>query len=215
MCLALAFSQDQAPPETSPKPPATPDPTSINFGLGAIADASQPYVPLTAEERARLWAKNNFVNPRAYLRAFVFSIPQHQNNNPPEWGTGAAGYLRRSGSRYARFTISSSIHHGLAGALGHDPRYISCRNCKGVGHRLWHSFVYEFLTYNRDGRPVFNVAAVAGQFGSEAIASTWIPNRTVGHQLKRGLTEQVSFGWLSNVAREFSPEIKRLFKRKK
>lgn len=211
--IALAHAQEPVAPEAPAPKPA--DPTSINFGLGAIAAASGPYVPLTPEERWRLWAKNNFVNPRAYLRAFVFSIPQHQNNNPPEWGTGAAGYLRRSGSRYARFTLSSSIHHGMAGMLGHDPRYISCRDCRGFGRRIWHSFVYEFMTYNRDGKPVFNVSAVAGQFGSEAIASTWIPNRTVGHQLKRGLIEQVSLGWLSNVAREFSPEIKRVFKRKK
>lgn len=111
--------------------------------------------------------------------------------------------------------MSSSINHGMSGLLGHDPRYISCRGCKGVGHRLWHAFVYEYMTYNRHGRPVFNISALAGQVGSEAIASTWIPDRSVGAQIKKGLIEQVSIGWLSNVAREFSPEIKKLFKRKK
>lgn len=220
LCLVvtsgLAWCQEpEAAAAVTPAAKENPGATSINYGLGAIAPANQPYIPLTPEERWRLWAKNNFVNPRSYARAFVFSIRQHQNNSPPEWGTGAEGYFKRAGSRYARLTLSSSIHHGVAGMLGHDPRYISCRDCKGVGRRLWHSFVYEFMTYNNAGRPVVNVGALAGQFGSEAIASTWIPNRTVGVQLRKGLIEQVSIGWLSNVAKEFAPEIKRAFKRKK
>ncbi len=145
----------------------------------------------------------------------MLTIPEHTANRPAEWGPGWDGYERRVGSRFARFAISSSIEHAGSAALGHDPRYISCRNCNSKWSRVKHSFLYSFLTYNRQGRPVLHVSHLAGQFGSEMIAASWVPGRTWKSELVPGVVEQVSFGWLSNIAREFAPEIKRLLRKKK
>lgn len=190
-------------------------PTSVNLGLGALVPGDVPYRPLSNAERRELWFNSNFVNPRVYVRSLLLTIPEHTSNRPAEWGTGWDGYGQRVGSRFARFAISSSIEHAGSAALGHDPRYISCRNCQSKWARLKHSFLYNFLTYNRAGRPVLHVSHLAGQFGSEMIAASWIPGRTWKSELVPGMVEQVSFGWLSNIAREFSPEIKRLLRRKK
>jgi hypothetical protein len=58
-----------------------------------------------------------------------------------------------------------------------------------------------------------HVSHLAGQFGSEMIAATWIPGRRWNDKFLPGVIEQVSFGWASNLAREFAPEIKRLVRK--
>jgi hypothetical protein len=198
-------------------PPAEPayNPTSMNLGLGALIPGNVPYQPLTGEERRKLWFNSNFRNPRVYFRSVLLTIPEHTANSPAAWGQGWDAYGQRVGSRFARFAISSSIEHAGSAALGHDPRYIGCRDCKSVWRRLRHSFVYNFVTYNRDGKPVVHVSHLAGQFGSEMIAASWIPGRSWRSELVPGMIEQVSLGWASNIAREFAPEIKRLVLRKK
>lgn len=208
--LAILRAQDSPTPPVSAKSEAT----SLNMGLGAIVPHGQPYRPLTAEERWHLWAKNNFANPRAYAASLVLTLPQHFDNSPPEWGEGPGGYVRRAGSRYSRFTISSSITHSMAGLLGHDPRYVPSKS-KNPVRRIAHAFVYEYFTYDRHGRTVFHISNMAGQFGSEAIASTWYPGRNVKDQILSGIGEQILFSWFSNIAREFAPEIKRIVKKRK
>jgi hypothetical protein len=214
-CLLLSglLSQDVPAVQTVP-PPAQYNPTSVNFGLGAVVPGNVPYQPLTSKERTALWFNSNVLNPRVYLRSVLLTIPEHTSNSPAAWGQGWDAYGQRVGSRFARFAISSSVEHAGSAALGHDPRYISCRNCTSRWGRLKHSFIYNFMTYNRNGKPVVHVSHLAGQFGSEMIAASWIPGRTWRSELAPGLIEQVSLGWLSNIAREFSPEIKRLISRK-
>lgn len=214
---ALLRAQE-ARPETTPEAVTTPDPdfdpTSINLGLGGLVPASAPYRPLTMSERGEFWFNTNFVSPRVYIRAVALTIPEHTANSPEVWGTGPDGYAKRVGSRFGRFAIASSIEHAGSAMLGHDPRYISCRGCRSKGSRVLHAFKYTFFTYNRDGRPVPHISHLVGQVGSEFIAAKWVPGRTWRTELAPGLIEQVSLGWVSNIAREFAPELKRVLRRK-
>lgn len=223
LALTLAASaaanlpqQPEVPQQTQPPPAAAAAPdsaTSINFGLGAYSPANEPYKPLTGAQRWELWVNNNFKNPRNYARCVLFTIPEHTSNKPPQWGQGWDAYGVRVGSRFARLTLSASLHYGIAAAIGHDPRYIACRGTCGTWKRLRHAFLYEFVTYNRTGKAVFNISSVAGQLSSEAIAGTWLPDRSVGHQVKTGVVEQLTFAWVANVVKEFAPEIKRVVRK--
>ncbi len=215
---APAAPQSQAPASPQAQEPQTPssaEATSINFGLGGIVSPDKAYRPLTFNERVSYWAKSNFTSPRSYVRTFGLSIPQHLNNEPPEWGEGAVGYLRRSGSRAARFTLASTIEMGGAALIGHDPRYVASRKGERGWKRFGHSFTYTFLTYNNDGKPVFNISHLGGQVASEFIAAQWTPHSNLGRGLTMGIVEQVTFGWVSNIAKEYAPELKRLLSRKK
>lgn len=196
-------------PAASVPAPAA-DAATINYGLGAYAPGDQPYRPLTGEERRRLWVNTTFKNPRNFARSVLFTIPEHTSNSPEQWGQGWDAYSARVGSRMARLTISATLQNGFAAALGHDPRYIACRGNCGVWKRVRNAFIFEFFTFDRNGRRVFNIAGVGGQLASEAIAGTWLPDRSVGGQIRAGMIEQVSFSWMSNLAKEFAPEIKRL-----
>lgn len=221
--LPLAMGQEapsattplEAPPESEAQPAPDFEPTSVNLGLGGLVPASAVYRPLTLHERGEYWFNTNFVSPRVYIRAIALTIPEHTANSPEAWGTGWDGYGKRVAARFGRFAISSSIEHAGNAALGHDPRYISCRDCKSKISRVGHAFKYTFLTFNRHGKPVLNVSHIAGQVGSEFIAAKWVPGRTWRHELAPGVLEQVSLGWVSNIAREFAPELKRALTRKR
>ncbi|MCU0244998.1 MAG: BatD family protein [Bryobacter sp.] len=154
------------------------------------------------------------VKSGAYFRAFGSALPDHLNDRPQDWGQGTKGYMTRVGDRFARFTISSAIQNAGQYALGHDPRYVRCK-CDGFWPRFGHATALSFMTYDRNGKKVFNVMNFAGAFGSEYIAGQWTPgtNPTVaGYQ---GAVQQIGAGWIFNVLREFGPEMKRAFTRKK
>lgn len=104
---------------------------------------------------------------------------------------------------------------GGAAVLGHDPRYVASRKRERGWKRFAHSFTYTFMTYNSKGKPVFNIAHLGGQVASEFIAAQWTPHPNVRNGLISGLTEQVTSGWLTNIAREYAPELKRFLARKK
>jgi len=213
-CLLLVDSQDGNPKAAQTTPP-TQEATSVNYGLGGIVPTNQPYRPLTGGERARFWAKTNFTTPPVYLRAFLFTIPEHRSNRPSEWGPGAAGYARRAGSRAARFTMLSSVEMAGAAVLGHEPRYVASRDGQKGFARFAHTFQYVFMTYNREGKPVLHVSRFAGQVVSEGIASAWIPRSDLRRSLTRGVGEQVAISWMSNIGREYGPQLIRKFSRKK
>jgi hypothetical protein len=200
------------------KPQAKPDefdPTGVNLGLGGIIPANVPYQPLTGKQRWSMFVNSTAANPSLYARIVILTVPEHLNNTPEQWGQGWGALGKRLGSRTARLTISTAIEQGGNAMMGHDPRYVSCRQCTSTAGRIKHSFYYTFLTYNRQGKPVFNYGNIAGQVGSEVIAASWIPGRTWRSELGIGMAEQVGFNWLANIAREFAPEIKRLLPRKK
>jgi hypothetical protein len=215
--LACSISEDQAgaQPTAPPPAPTAKEATSINFGLGGIVSPDKAYRPLTLEERTAYWAKSNFTSPRSYIRTFGLSIPQHLNREPEEWGGGWGGYFRRSGSRAARFTLASTIEMGGAALIGHDPRYVASRKGERGWKRFGHSLTYTFLTYNNQGKPVFNISHLGGQVASEFAAAQWTPHSNVRRGLIVGLTEQITFGWISNIAKEYAPELKRFLGRKK
>ena len=204
--LAAAFACAQTPP-----PPDTPS-TSANLGLGGI-QRGLIYKPLSNEERWKLWLNTNFANPGAYLRAFGPAIADQSNGIPDSFPSGAKGYAARVGSRFGRFALAGTIQTTMGQALGHDPRYIASTRT-GTWPRFRQAFLYNFLTYDRNGHTVLDVSTLTGQFVSEALFAHWSGQRwdVKGYQ---GLAQQFAFGWTINLAREYWPEIQRTLKFKK
>lgn len=222
----LATAQDAgspASPETAPEAAALSpaaknkdyDPASVKFFVGGIVPKSEPYVPLTGEQRWQLFLNQNFsVKSGAYFRAFGSALPDHLNDRPQDWGQGAKGYMTRTGDRFARFTLSSAIQNAGQYALGHDPRYVRCK-CEGFWRRFGHATTLSVMTYDRRGRKVFNVMEFASAFGSEYIAGHWTPGANPAVAGYQGAAQQIGAAWVFNVLREFGPEMKRVFTRKK
>lgn len=194
--------------------PSTTDPIHVNMFVGSVVPAGERYVPLTGEQRFKLYLRQTYINPGAYFRAFGAAAGGQASNEPPQWGQGGEAYMKRVGNRFARFTIQDSIEAAGAAALGHEVRYVRC-NCTGFLPRAGYALAMNFVTYDRQGKRVPHYSRVGAAFASGFIGHTWMPP---GYETKRdvlsGAAMQLSFGTMFNVIREFTPEIKRAFRRK-
>ena len=81
--------------------------------------------------------------------------------------------------------------------------------------RVGHALAYQVVSYNRQGNRVFYVSRLAGAFGSEALSSARLPGQKRYVEGYQGAMQQMSIGSPFNVLREFGPELKRTFRRKK
>jgi hypothetical protein len=100
--------------------------------------------------------------------------------------------------------------------LRYEPRYDLCR-CEGKRSRIDHALMRNFVTYNasehelRPQLPLYVAAAGAG-----LISHSWLPNdRSPWSRAWKSVLVQAAFGCASNLAAEFIPDLKRLFRNKR
>ena len=101
-----------------------------------------------------------------------------EDNSPPEWKQGAAGYGRRFGSEFAIEGVSTTTRYALSEALREDALYYRCE-CKGIFPRLSHAAI-STLTARRgeDGHRVFSLPALIAPYaGSMTAVYAWYPSR--------------------------------------
>lgn len=220
LLLALTFipfapAADPGADTVTERTARTPDPAAVAFVVGGIVPKEAPYRPLNGDERWRLFLNESFAfKGGAYFRAFGSALPDHLNNRPEDWGQGSKGYFTRVGDRFARFTLSTGFEHLGAAATGLEPRYVRSKD-DGFGKRFLHASQLVLLTYNREGKKTFYWSRFAGAFGAEAISAAWNPAVRWEVRGYQGAAQQVAAQWVFNVIREFAPDIKRLFVRKK
>jgi hypothetical protein len=188
----------------------------VNWIYGAYVPKDVELRSLTNRERLNLFLAQSFTTPGIYVKtAFVSGLDQ-VNVTPKEWGGGDKGFAKRVASNHAQSIIQNSLSSVGNGLLRYEPRYDLCR-CEGGWRRVRHAVMRNFLTYNhteRERRPQF--ALYGATVGAAAISSTWLPqNESVSGRIGRSLLIQATFGSFSNLAAEFAPDFKKLFKRKK
>ncbi len=101
-----------------------------------------------------------------------------EDNSPPEWDQGAAGYSRRFGSDFGTDVVSTTTRYGLSEAFREDALYYRCE-CRGILPRLGHALI-STLTARRgdDGHRVFSVPALIAPYaGSMTAVYGWYPGR--------------------------------------
>lgn len=178
------------------------------------ATSDKDYKPLTAKERTDYLLRETIASPGIYFASFGSAIGEQTSNKPPEWKQGAKGYFHRVGSQFGAFAISRTIDNAGAAALGYDPRYIRSGN-KGFPKRFAHAIAWSFLTYDGKRNIRFNAPVVAGAYGGAMISTLWYPDRfsPLRDGFRKGNIEiGVHVG--VNVIKEFSPELKRVFRKK-
>ena len=101
-----------------------------------------------------------------------------EDNSPPEWNQGAAGYSRRFGSDFGTNVISTTTRYALSEAFREDALYYRCE-CRGILPRLGHALI-STLTARRgdDGHRVFSVPAIIAPYaGAMTAVYGWYPCR--------------------------------------
>jgi hypothetical protein len=176
------------------------------------AQTNSAYAPLTSSERWDYYWHSTFLSPGLYMASLAEAGGAQLAKDPPEWRRGVAGYSKEAGTIFASYAVQFSVEQGAEAALHYDPRYQRCE-CQGGFHRLAHAMLWSFLTKNNEGQTRFNAPVVAGAYAGGMIPFLWYPNRFSA--LKDGTrlgTQEIGLHVGVDLLREFSPELRRLFR---
>lgn len=222
-CLLLATASlsaqtttTQLPDKPQPQPSVTDKdkPKRILWLIPAmdVANARDPYVPLSSREKLNLFADTTFDRITFVTAAFDAGINQ-ATTTPHGYGQGGEGYAKRYGAAVADSVTSNFLGKFLFPVVfRQDPRYFS--KLEGTkGQRIGYAMSRVLVTRGDNGRNQFNASQVLGSFSSAATVNVWYPpaDRKLDTTLIRGATRLgVSMGF--NIFKEFWPEIGRRIK---
>lgn len=186
-------------------------------------EALQPTAPAAAE--AQLAAAPNSQQQKPFYKkvftfqAFVATVPgaavQTLHDWPGEWGGKRAGFEKRAASLYGQFVIGALIEDGVKIIHKEDTRYR--RLSQGsFFKRTSHAVITTFVARKPDGSGTPAYSLLANAYGSWAIATLWSPRelRTPGSIAEWG-TAGLAVTVVSDVFREFWPDLKHLFRKSK
>jgi hypothetical protein len=177
-------------------------------------EASSPFQALTAKQKLNIAAKDSF-DGTVYPTAAIFSVIYQAENQNPSFGQGMKGYAKRVGAAFGDQMIGNMMTEGFAPALLHeDPRYFRL----GEGskkRRIWYSATRIFVTPTDHNHMIFNFAEWGGNATAVAISNLYYQDgRNWGDNAEK-LLIQCGTDALSNVLKEFWPDVKRKLSKKK
>ncbi|MBZ5576937.1 MAG: hypothetical protein LAP40_10295 [Acidobacteriia bacterium] len=169
---------------------------------------------ITARYKMTIAVKDSFAVPLGLTSGLFAGLYQMEDRNP-SFGQGMAGYSRRLATSYGDQVISNMMTEGVMPSLLHeDPRYF--RMSRGSkGRRLLSAFGQILVTRTDSGRRTFNFAEWGGNAVATAVSNAWYPDtRTASENLEK-LVVQCAADGLSNVLKEFWPDVKHHFQKKR
>ncbi len=179
------------------------------------ANFSAVYTPLTTHQKFVIASKDSFDYPLVILAGALAGLGQMGDQNPA-FGQGVAGFARRLGTSYADQAIGNMLTEGIFPAFLHeDPRYFR-RGFGSKKSRLGYALTRVLVTRTDAGGTRFNFSEVLGNAAGVAISNSYYSEgRTVSNNVAK-LGEQISTDAISQVLKEFWPDIKRkLFRHKR
>jgi hypothetical protein len=177
-------------------------------------EGSAPFSPLTARQKLGIAAHDTFDWPTFFLTGAFAGIYQAENQNPA-FGQGMAGYAKRYSTTLADQMIGNMMTEGFLPVLMHDdPRFF--RSGTGTtGARLKSALRQIIVTRADSGGWRFNAPEWVGNGIGVGISNLYYTSsRGVSPDLQR-LGVQIGTDALSNVLKEFWPDIKQRFFQKK
>jgi hypothetical protein len=103
---------------------------------------------------------------------------EQEDNSPPEWKQGVAGYSKRFGSEFAAEAVSTTTRYVLSDAFREDAQYYRCE-CTGFVRRFSYAAVSTLTARRgRDGHRVFSLPGLIAPYaGSMTAVYAWYPGR--------------------------------------
>jgi hypothetical protein len=173
-------------------------------------ESSIPFVPLSARQKMSIAAHDSFDWP-SFLTAGVYAGIYHAENQNPTLGQGSLGYSKRYTATLADQMIGNMMAEGFLPVLMHDdPRFF--RSGTGsIGGRLKSAVRQIFTTRTDSGSSRLNGPKLLGNgFGVGISNLYYTDQRTISSNMQRfGL--QIGMDTLSNLGKEFWPDIKERF----
>src|SRR5215510_2590130 len=172
------------------------------------------YNPLTPRQKFKIATQDSF-DPGAVVLGALFGGEGQLTNANPAFGHGASGYARYFAASYADVVIGNYMTEAIYPSMLHqDPRYF--RRANGSAFSRMGSAVGQiFWTHTDSGRMQFNFSEILGNSTGVAISNAYYPdNRNASDALTK-LGIQIGVDMTANILKEFSPELNRLFSRKR
>lgn len=204
--LAVSMLLAQQPPDAA----NITNPSQADFVMGTRVPRHLTWKTPTAEERWRVFWRGVAWGPGAFVRASTSAAAQQYSNTPADYGQGAGGYGKRFANNFATFTLQDAASNSLAAWAGYEVRYIQCK-CSGFFPRLGHAMLFNLVTYDRNGKKVFNWPNVVGNYAAGMLSAQYTPNSKWSAQGIQAGHNAIVFGFGSAVIQEFLPD--RLFPR--
>ncbi len=204
-----AFAED---PSDDPAATAATQDTHI-FGVlpnYRTVEGSKPFSPLTTKQKFTIATKDTLDTP-SYALAGVFAGISQLNNGNPSFGQGLKGYARRYASAVADQDMGNFMTEAIMPTLlKEDPRYFRL----GTGsfkRRLAWATTRVLVAKTDKGHPIFNFGEFLGNGVVASVGNAYYP-QSVGYAptMQRMFT-QIGTDSLSNVLKEFWPDVKRKF----
>jgi hypothetical protein len=216
----LGLAQTDAPvvlPQDNTAAPTAPAEDKHIFGVlpnYRTTENSKPFQPITGKQKMQIAFKDSFDWP-AYVTAGLFSTLYQLEDQNHSFGQGMTGYGKRFATAYGDQMIGNMFQEGIIPALFHqDPRYF--RLGEGTKkHRAFYALSQIMVAHMDSGHRTFNFSEWGGAAVAAAISNAYYPDtRNVSDNVEKLLTS-VATDAFSNVAKEFWPDIKRYFQRRR
>lgn len=199
-------------PKTAPAPAAVPG-TEDHRILGVLpnyrtTDGTVPFERISSGKKLTIAAKDSFDWPN-YLVGGAFAGLYQMENAHPSFGQGVAGFARYYGTSYADQVIGNMMTEGFMPILLHeDPRYFRKVHGSMMG-RLGYSLTRVLVAKTDSGRTTFNFSEVLGNGIGASISNLYYPEERGFADTMSRMGTQIATDSLSNVLKEFWPDIKR------
>lgn len=214
---AVPASSEGAPVERPPAPTnADVAPEKIEkrvFGVlpnYRTASGQAPFEPITAKQKLTIAAKDSFDWPLYLLSGAFAGLYQLENSNP-SFGQGMKGYAQRYGTSYGDQMIGNMLAEGVIPSLIHeDPRYFR----KGQGSfksRLFYAATRTLVAKSDRGNWRFNYSEWVGNAIGAGISNAYYPDNRSLKDTGERLVISVGTDTVSNIMKEFWPDIKRKY----
>jgi hypothetical protein len=135
------------------------------------------YTPPSNATKLRNYAFDTF-GPYPIVAAGLVAGIDQEDNSPPEWKQGAAGYGKRFASDFGIEGVTTTTRYALAQVFREDTLYYRCE-CNGAFPRLRHAVISTFVARRgQDGHRVFSFPALVAPYaGTMTAVYAWYPGR--------------------------------------
>ncbi len=178
------------------------------------ANLTEPFVPLTTKQKWTIATKDTLDFP-SYVLASAFAGISQLNNSNPSFGQGLKGYAKRYAVGIADQDIGNFMTEAIYPTLLHeDPRYFRKVNGSVKG-RLLYAVERVIVSKNDSGKWSFNYSEWLGNGTVASLGNIYYPDEKGFGSTMQRLVTQVGTDALSDILKEFWPDVKRHFTKKK
>ena len=197
------------------KTPPPPPPAGLQVPFGSLPPVLTS-APLTSRERLTIYIHETYGPPAVLFPAVgaAIRIARPPDHYPRDWRDGAEAYGRNYGSFIAAQTTQRTAKFITEVAFHEDPRYLPASPGTNIPGRIFHAVGFTLVDRDNDGRRrlAFSNYTSAGAGGF--IGMAYLPDgyNDVTHAGQRAATQFLQIG-VSNIAREFAPELAPLIRK--